>query len=109
MVRVFSNSIFHLSLPLCVLLPHKLRLDGARMMTMGGGASIPTVMKGVQMKNFGGPEVLQYRTDLPVPVPREGEVLVKNEFVGVNFVDVYVFCFFALFFSSSSSSAFDVS
>lgn len=48
-------------------------------------------MKGVQMKEFGGPEVLQYRTDLPVPVPRDGEVLVKNDFVGINYVDVYVY------------------
>lgn len=46
-------------------------------------------MKGVQMKNFGGPEVLQYRTDLPVPVPRDGEVLVKNDFIGINYVDVF--------------------
>lgn len=47
-------------------------------------------MKGVQMKNFGGPEVLQYKPDLPVPVPRGGEVLVKNDFIGVNYVDVFV-------------------
>jgi len=52
--------------------------------------SIPKVMKGVQMKNFGGPEVLQYRTDLPVPVPRDGEVLIKNDFIGINYVDVFV-------------------
>ncbi len=42
------------------------------------------------MKNIGGPEVLQYKTDLPVPVPRGGEVLVKNEFIGINYVDVFV-------------------
>ena len=52
--------------------------------------SIPEVMKGVQMKNFGGPEVMQYRTDLPVPSPREGEVLVKNDFIGINYVDTFV-------------------
>lgn len=52
--------------------------------------SIPKTMKGVQMKNIGGPEVLQYKTDLPVPVPRGGEVLVKNEFIGINYVDVFV-------------------
>ncbi|KAL8768159.1 MAG: hypothetical protein Q9209_005550 [Squamulea sp. 1 TL-2023] len=46
-------------------------------------------MKGVQATNFGGPEVLQYKTDLPVPTPRGGEILVKNEFIGVNYVDVY--------------------
>lgn len=52
--------------------------------------SIPKTMKGVQMKNFGGPEVLQYKTDLPVPVLRGGEVLVKNDFIGINYVDVFV-------------------
>ena len=52
--------------------------------------SIPKTMKGVQMKNIGGPEVLQYKTDLPVAVPRDGEVLVKNDFIGINYVDVFV-------------------
>ncbi|KAK0515673.1 hypothetical protein JMJ35_001707 [Cladonia borealis] len=51
--------------------------------------SIPKTMKGVQMENFGGPEVLQYKNDLPVPVPESGEVLVKNDFIGINYVDVY--------------------
>lgn len=52
--------------------------------------SIPKTMKGVQIKNIGGPEVLQYKTDLPVPVPRSGEVLVKNDFIGINYVDMFV-------------------
>jgi NADPH:quinone reductase len=52
--------------------------------------SIPKTMKGVQIENFGGPEVLQYKTDLPVAVPRDGEVLVKNGFIGINYVDVFV-------------------
>ncbi|OKL56402.1 hypothetical protein UA08_08075 [Talaromyces atroroseus] len=51
--------------------------------------SIPRRMKGVQIKNFGDAEVLQYKTDLPVGVPGHGEVLVKNEFIGINYVDVY--------------------
>jgi NADPH2:quinone reductase len=51
--------------------------------------SIPTIMKGVILDKTGGPEVLQYKTDLPVPVPQEGEVLVKNDFIGVNYVDMY--------------------
>lgn len=47
-------------------------------------------MKGVQMKTTGGPEVLQYKTNLPVPFPGHGEVLVKNDFIGINYVDVSV-------------------
>lgn len=46
-------------------------------------------MKGVLIEKTGGTEVLQYRDDLPVPVPKQGEVLVKVEFIGINFIDTY--------------------
>ncbi|KAK5129548.1 hypothetical protein LTR08_003170 [Meristemomyces frigidus] len=52
-------------------------------------ASVPDKMKGVIMEKAGGTEVLQYKTDLPVPTPKEGQVLVKNDFIGVNFIDTY--------------------
>ncbi|KAI9052878.1 hypothetical protein LZ554_003150 [Drepanopeziza brunnea f. sp. 'monogermtubi'] len=51
--------------------------------------SIPKTMKGVLMEKTGGVEVLQYKTDLPVPTPKAGEVLVKNDFIGVNYIDTY--------------------
>lgn len=51
--------------------------------------SIPKTMKGVLVQKTGGVEVLEYKTDLPVPTPKEGEVLVKNEFIGINFIDTY--------------------
>lgn len=44
-------------------------------------------MKGVLVEKTGGVEVLDYRIDLPVPKPGEGEVLVKNEFSGINYID----------------------
>jgi NADPH2:quinone reductase len=47
-------------------------------------------MRGILIEKTGGVEVLQYRTDLPVPVPGEGQVLVKNEVVGINYIDTYV-------------------
>lgn len=50
-------------------------------------ASIPKTMKGVIMEKNGGTEVLQYKTDLPVPEPKEGQILIKNDFVGINFID----------------------
>ena len=53
--------------------------------------AIPKTMKGVQIEKIGGVEVLDYRTDLPVPTPMEGEILVKNDFVGINYIDVYVY------------------
>jgi NADPH2:quinone reductase len=50
-------------------------------------APIPKTMPGIVIDKPGGTEVLQWRTDLPVPELKEGEVLVKNEYVGVNFID----------------------
>lgn len=47
-------------------------------------------MKGVLIEKTGGTEVLKYRDDLPVPVPKDGEVLVKIEFIGINYIDTYV-------------------
>ena len=44
-------------------------------------------MKGILIEKTGGTEVLQYKTDLPVPVPKEGEVLVKNDYIGINYID----------------------
>lgn len=52
--------------------------------------SIPKTMEGIIMEKTGGTEVLQFKTDLQVPVPKEGEVLIKNEYVGVNFIDTFV-------------------
>ena len=55
--------------------------------TMASSASIPKTMKGVSIAKTGGVEVLDYKTDMPVPSPKEGEVLVKNDFIGVNYID----------------------
>ncbi|EGD97578.1 quinone oxidoreductase [Trichophyton tonsurans CBS 112818] len=52
-------------------------------------ASLPTTQKGVLVSKIGGPEVLEYKTDLPVPSPKEGEVLVKNNLTAINLIDTY--------------------
>ena len=52
-------------------------------------ASVPQTMKGVLVEKTGGTEVHQYRTNLPVPSPKDGEVLVKNYVIGINFIDTY--------------------
>ncbi|EFQ32042.1 zinc-binding dehydrogenase [Colletotrichum graminicola M1.001] len=52
-------------------------------------APIPQTMNGVQISRTGGVEVLEYRTDLPVPTLAEGQVLVRNAYAGVNFIDTY--------------------
>lgn len=52
--------------------------------------SLPKTMKGILIEKPGGVEVLQYKTDLPVPTPKEGEVLIKNDFIGINYIDTYL-------------------
>ena len=42
----------------------------------------------IRISKTGGPEVLEY-VEVERPTPREGEVLVRIEAVGVNFIDVY--------------------
>jgi NADPH2:quinone reductase len=49
--------------------------------------SIPKTMSGVLVEKTGGVEVLEYKTDLPVPTPKEDQVLVKNDFIGINYID----------------------
>lgn len=45
-------------------------------------------MKAIQIHQTGGPEVLQL-ADLPIPVPGPGQVLMRVETIGVNFIDIY--------------------
>src|SRR3569833_1979045 len=45
-------------------------------------------MNAIQIQNTGGPEVLQL-ADLPIPVPGPGQVLIRVEAVGVNFIEIY--------------------
>ena len=46
-------------------------------------------MRAVCVERFGGPEALTLR-DAPVPVAGKGEVLVRVEVAGVNYIDVYM-------------------
>lgn len=50
---------------------------------------IPSTMKAILVEQTGGPEVLQFKTDHSVPSPQEGQLLVKNNFSGVNYIDTY--------------------
>jgi NADPH2:quinone reductase len=45
-------------------------------------------MKAIQILETGGPEVLQL-ADLPIPHPGPGQVLIRVEATGVNFIEVY--------------------
>ncbi len=46
-------------------------------------------MKAIQVSKTGGSEVLEY-VELPMPAPVPGQVLVKIEACGVNFIDTYL-------------------
>ena len=45
-------------------------------------------MKAIQIQEAGGPEVLQL-ADLPIPHPGPGQVLIRVEATGVNFIEIY--------------------
>jgi NADPH2:quinone reductase len=46
-------------------------------------------MKAIAIAEFGGPENLRLM-DMPEPVPAAGEALVKLEYAGINFIDIYM-------------------
>ncbi|XP_020232595.1 uncharacterized protein LOC109812938 [Cajanus cajan] len=46
------------------------------------------MVKAIRVHELGGPEVLKWE-DVEIAEPKEGEVLLKNKAIGVNFVDVY--------------------
>ena len=45
-------------------------------------------MRAIRIEEFGGPDVLRL-TDLPVPSPGPGQIVVRVLAAGVNFIDVY--------------------
>lgn len=48
----------------------------------------PECMSGVYLTHHGGPEALEWRTDIPVPAPGPGQVLVRVAAAGVNNTDI---------------------
>lgn len=60
-----------------------------RLISTATTMSVPSTQKAVVVETTGGPEVLQYKTDWPVPTPKEGEVLVKNNVTSINYIDTY--------------------
>lgn len=45
-------------------------------------------MKAIQIRATGGPEVLEL-IDLPIPQPGPGQVLIRVEAIGMNFIEIY--------------------
>jgi NADPH:quinone reductase len=64
-----------------------------RLLAPGGnraaGLAVGTGVKAIRVDRLGGPEVLQL-SDIPVPTPGPGEVLVRQTAIGVNFIDTYL-------------------
>lgn len=58
--------------------------------SMAAKPSLPATMAAVLLTGHGGPEKLVYRTDVKVPSPAPGEVLVKVTACGMNNTDVWV-------------------
>ncbi len=52
-------------------------------------SSVPKTMKAVILEQNGGPDELHFKVDYPTPAPGQNEVLVKNEVIGVNYIDTY--------------------
>ena len=50
--------------------------------------TLPATMFGVVLTGHGGPEKLEYRTDLPTPKPGSGDVLVRVGAAAVNNTDI---------------------
>ena len=50
--------------------------------------NIPKTMNAVLLTGHGGIEKLEYKTDIPVPVPKDDEVLIKVTAAGINNTDV---------------------
>ncbi|MEQ1932023.1 MAG: alcohol dehydrogenase catalytic domain-containing protein, partial [Parvularculaceae bacterium] len=45
-------------------------------------------MKAIVLSAHGGPELLALE-ERPAPAPVPGQILVENDFIGVNFIDIY--------------------
>ncbi|OAP56668.1 hypothetical protein AYL99_08780 [Fonsecaea erecta] len=51
------------------------------------GAS--STMKAIVIDKNGGPEALRVAEDFPVPTVKDGEVLVRTKYSGINYIDTY--------------------
>jgi len=52
-------------------------------------SSVPATMKAAVVRETGPAEALKVEKDFPVPEMKDGQVLVNNEFAGINFIDTY--------------------
>jgi NADPH:quinone reductase-like Zn-dependent oxidoreductase len=55
---------------------------------MSNSYDVPAMMRAAQLLGRGGPEMLEVRDDVPVPVVQSGEVLIKVAACGINTTDI---------------------
>ena len=48
------------------------------------------IMKAIRVSQFGGPEVLKFEANVPIPKPGNSEVLIRVHAVGINPVETYI-------------------
>lgn len=46
-------------------------------------------MKGILLPHTGDASVLQYQSSLPTPTPDASSVLIRNSYIGINYIDTY--------------------
>uniref|UniRef100_UPI00398EB69F quinone oxidoreductase isoform X1 n=2 Tax=Pristiophorus japonicus TaxID=55135 RepID=UPI00398EB69F len=63
---------------------------GPRQIAMASGKSTASLMRAVQISEFGGPAVLKLQSDIPVPKPSKSQVLIRVHACGVNPVETYI-------------------
>ena len=57
--------------------------------TSSKGDNLPSLMRAVMVPVTGDSSVMEVRNDVPLPTPKDGEVLVENHYTGINFIDTY--------------------
>jgi len=52
-------------------------------------SAVPATMRAAVVREVGDASALKVEADFPVPTLADGQVLVKNHFAGINFIDTY--------------------
>lgn len=68
-------------------------IAGSRLAGRRSFSAVPSTMQAAVVRETGDASVLKVEDDYPVPSVADGQVLVKNEYAGINFIDTCVSLF----------------
>lgn len=51
--------------------------------------TLPKTTRAIQISQTGSTSVLTHVPSAPLPAPKAGEVLIKNDYIGINYIDTY--------------------